>query len=129
MGETRYFEANEFVDADDDEAAEGDAAVEPPPPVETLGAALPASPLADFEIFSDGAASRPKSPWTSAGELARVRAEAARLAGEVAAAEAKLAAEKRAHEAELSVLKQALLAEKQQRKALEFRCAELERMR
>ena len=129
MGETRYFEANEFVDADDDEAAEGDAPVEPPPPVETLGAALPASPLADFEIFSDGAASRPKSPWTSAGELARVRAEAARLAGEVAAAEAKLAAEKRAHEAELSVLKQALLAEKQQRKTLEFRCAELERMR
>ena len=129
MGETRYFEANEFVDADDEEAAEGDAPVEPPPPVETLGAALPASPLADFEIFSDGAASRPKSPWTSAGELARVRAEAARLAGEVAAAEAKLAAEKRAHEAELSVLKQALLAEKQQRKTLEFRCAELERMR
>ena len=130
MGETRYFEANEFVgDDDDDEAAEGDAPVEPPPPVETLGAALPASPLADFEIFSDGAASRPKSPWTSAGELARVRAEAARLAGEVAAAEAKLAAEKRAHEAELSVLKQALLAEKQQRKTLEFRCAELERMR
>ena len=58
-----------------------------------------------------------------------MRAEAARLAGEVAAAEAKLAAEKRAHEAELSVLKQALLAEKQQRKTLEFRCAELERMR
>ena len=130
MGETRYFEANEFVGDDDDEVeAEGDAPVEPPPPVETLGAALPASPLADFEIFSDGAASRPKSPWTSAGELARVRAEAARLAGEVAAAEAKLAAEKRAHEAELSVLKQALLAEKQQRKTLEFRCAELERMR
>ena len=71
----------------------------------------------------------PAQPVAAADAAVSAAAVEAAVARAHAAAEAKLAAEKRAHEAELSVLKQALLAEKQQRKTLEFRCAELERMR